>query len=174
MDIKHYKKESNQSLKILFFSDWRIQPLEWIEDILKDNNPVDIIVYSGDDVARFNNGDINYFERLSKYSVYGVAAILGNDCSKDDDRCITGNNVENIYTRGKNVNGYGFVGIQGGIVHNGINNIGSTFVEDKDVQSYLKRQIKKLGLPFSKIIIVSHTPPKGMILSSFLCKFFIF
>ncbi|MHB1665772.1 MAG: ribonuclease H-like domain-containing protein [bacterium] len=159
IDIKNYKKEVNQPLRIVFFSDWRIQPLEWIEDILQDNNPIDLIVYGGDDVARFGDCGINWFERLSKYSIQGVVAILGNDCEEYHAQYITGHNVKNIYIQGKKIEEYGFIGIQGGIIHNGINNIGYTFMKDKDVQRHLKQQITTLGLLYSKTIIVSHTPP---------------
>ncbi|BCL79668.1 hypothetical protein ccbrp13_21330 [Ktedonobacteria bacterium brp13] len=40
-------------LRIFFFSDWRIQSLELAEKLIQSIAPVDIIVYGGDDVARF-------------------------------------------------------------------------------------------------------------------------
>ncbi len=40
-------------LRIFFFSDWRIQSLELVEDLIQSITPVDVIVYGGDDVARF-------------------------------------------------------------------------------------------------------------------------
>src|SRR5713101_1829615 len=40
-------------LRIFFFSDWRIQPLELAEELIRSVAPVDVIVYGGDDVARF-------------------------------------------------------------------------------------------------------------------------
>src|SRR5260370_21179746 len=43
----------DRPLRIFFFSDWRIQPLELAEDLIRSAAPVDIIVYGGDDVARF-------------------------------------------------------------------------------------------------------------------------
>jgi Icc-related predicted phosphoesterase/uncharacterized protein YprB with RNaseH-like and TPR domain len=40
-------------LRIFFFSDWRIQSLELAEELIRSVAPVDIIIYGGDDVARF-------------------------------------------------------------------------------------------------------------------------
>ena len=40
-------------LRIFFFSDWRIQSLELAEELIQSVAPVDVIVYGGDDVARF-------------------------------------------------------------------------------------------------------------------------
>ncbi len=40
-------------MRILFFSDWRIQPMEWIDRMLDESGDVDFIVYGGDDTRRF-------------------------------------------------------------------------------------------------------------------------
>jgi Icc-related predicted phosphoesterase/uncharacterized protein YprB with RNaseH-like and TPR domain len=40
-------------LRIFFFSDWRIQSLALAEELIQSVAPVDVIVYGGDDVARF-------------------------------------------------------------------------------------------------------------------------
>jgi Icc-related predicted phosphoesterase/uncharacterized protein YprB with RNaseH-like and TPR domain len=39
--------------RIFFFSDWRLQPLDLIEDMLRSVAPVDLVVYGGDDTDRF-------------------------------------------------------------------------------------------------------------------------
>jgi Icc-related predicted phosphoesterase len=43
----------DKALRILFFSDWRIQSLELAEVLIQSVAPLDVIVYGGDDVARF-------------------------------------------------------------------------------------------------------------------------
>jgi Icc-related predicted phosphoesterase/uncharacterized protein YprB with RNaseH-like and TPR domain len=43
----------DKALRILFFSDWRIQSLELAEALIQSVAPLDVIVYGGDDVARF-------------------------------------------------------------------------------------------------------------------------
>lgn len=45
-------------MRILFFSDWRVQPMDWIDRIIEEAQPVDVILYGGDDTARF--GSKNY------------------------------------------------------------------------------------------------------------------
>lgn len=40
-------------MRIFFFSDWRIQSLDLAEELIQSVAPVDVIVYGGDDVARF-------------------------------------------------------------------------------------------------------------------------
>lgn len=40
-------------MRILFFSDWRIQPMEWIDRMLDEAGDIDFIVYGGDDTRRF-------------------------------------------------------------------------------------------------------------------------
>ncbi len=40
-------------LRIFFFSDWRVQSLELAEELIQSVAPVDVIVYGGDDLARF-------------------------------------------------------------------------------------------------------------------------
>ncbi len=43
----------SRPLRIFFFSDWRIQPLDLAEELIQSVAPVDVIVYGGDDIARF-------------------------------------------------------------------------------------------------------------------------
>src|SRR6266851_2155092 len=43
----------SRPLRIFFFSDWRIQSLDLAEELIQSVAPVDVIVYGGDDVARF-------------------------------------------------------------------------------------------------------------------------
>lgn len=41
------------AIRLLFFSDWRIQPLELAESMVRSAGQVDAILYGGDDVVRF-------------------------------------------------------------------------------------------------------------------------
>ncbi len=40
-------------MRILFFSDWRLQPMEWVDRLIDEAEPVDVILYGGDDTGRF-------------------------------------------------------------------------------------------------------------------------
>ena len=47
------KIKDSKGLRLLYFSDWRIQPIELIANVLDKIEPVDLIVYGGDDTDRF-------------------------------------------------------------------------------------------------------------------------
>jgi Icc-related predicted phosphoesterase/uncharacterized protein YprB with RNaseH-like and TPR domain len=40
-------------LRLFFFSDWRLQPLELVDALLEAAGPIDLVLYGGDDVCRF-------------------------------------------------------------------------------------------------------------------------
>lgn len=42
-------------MRILAFSDWRVQPMDVLFEIIKDIDNVDAVVYAGDDLDRFDN-----------------------------------------------------------------------------------------------------------------------
>ena len=78
-------------LKILAFSDYRVQNIELlIEFLQKMRTKPDLILYGGDDVDRFveykrelktDKRKIirNYFEEIATYSKLGLCAVNGND-----------------------------------------------------------------------------------------------
>ena len=95
-------------LKILAFSDYRVQNIELVIDFLqKMKNKPDLILYGGDDVDRFveykrdpktgKRGKIirNYFEEIATYSKSGLCTVIGND-DLPNNRYIIGKNVNNI------------------------------------------------------------------------------
>jgi Predicted phosphoesterases, related to the Icc protein len=53
-------------MKILAFSDWRIQPFEMITDIVTDHKP-DVILYAGDDLDRFVRLDKSLLLKTSSH-----------------------------------------------------------------------------------------------------------
>lgn len=55
-------------MKILAISDWRIQPLEWIMDIVEENKP-DVILYAGDDLERFIGIDESFFIKTENFFI---------------------------------------------------------------------------------------------------------
>jgi hypothetical protein len=42
-------------MRIVAFSDWRVQPIDVLFEIIKDIDNVDVVVYAGDDLDRFDN-----------------------------------------------------------------------------------------------------------------------
>lgn len=47
------RRRYQQQLRVFFFSDWRSQSLGMLHRLLDEAGPVDLILYGGDDVARF-------------------------------------------------------------------------------------------------------------------------
>lgn len=72
-------------MRILCFSDWRVQEIEAIFDFIKyyktkSGKNIDLIVYAGDDIERFETNSINYFSELAKLTTKGkILAVIGND-----------------------------------------------------------------------------------------------
>jgi len=159
-------------MKILAFSDWRIQSIEKLVEYLKRmNEKPDLIVYAGDDIGRFNkipkeripkhlrklylNTSIskNYFEEIARFSKYGLFAVAGNDDLPFVRYAINGKNVYNVYEKPRIVSNYVFIGLEGATKPPGI-----LLYSEEQVWDYLNRFADKIPQD-KKIIIISHTPP---------------
>lgn len=83
------------SMRILAFSDWRVQKISDIFSFVQDlEDPVDFILYGGDDIGRFEEEGVNYFTELSKYTKQGkVLSVVGNDDFPDVKRILKSKNV---------------------------------------------------------------------------------
>ena len=68
-------------LRLIAFSDWRVQRISDVFNFIKDlDEPVDFILYGGDDVDRFEEEGVNYFTELSEYARQKKClAVIGND-----------------------------------------------------------------------------------------------
>ena len=71
--------ESNV-LRIVAFSDYRVQDICLLVDFIKGLQPrPNLILYAGDDVERFHSEKGNFFEQLAMLATHGLCAVLGND-----------------------------------------------------------------------------------------------
>ncbi len=273
---------SRDALRIFFFSDWRIQPIEWVEAMLADAEPIDLIVYGGDDLDRFRPplaapGEVRaaltaftttafrarvrrkeatpdevsalmrrrygflhgrdetkppwkalaatadelawsgwegdpvelldaavrvcgrrpphdltlselprtvedalrllysdyedtQFERLARHARCGVVGIAGNDSLPTHKRVLRSSHVTDLHERPVNVDGWGFVGIEGGITSRqphddpaARNAIGFILHTENVVARHLTRQIDSLDVASERLVIVTHTPPRGVL-----------
>src|SRR5205085_8766846 len=59
-----------KSLRILTFSDYRVQSITELVEFVAGRKP-DLILYCGDDVDRFHDHGRNYFEELAALAKYG-------------------------------------------------------------------------------------------------------
>lgn len=158
-------------MKILAFSDWRIQNIEKLIEYVKElSKKPDFIIYAGDDIGRFNKipekeipeqfkkiyansfPNKNYFEELAKHSKHGLLAVAGNDEPPFIVNAICGKNVFNIYSKPSVFEDCVFVGIEGSTKSRGI-----LLHSEKEVWDKLDITLKEN--PNKKMIIVSHTPP---------------
>jgi len=67
-------------MKVLAVSDWRVQDINLLYEVLDSRDDIDSIVYAGDDLDRFHDGDTNHLAELGAATTTGnVFAVRGND-----------------------------------------------------------------------------------------------
>ena len=158
-------------LKILAFSDYRVQDIELlIKFIQKMEIKPDLILYGGDDVNRFveykrnlktgKRGKIlrNYFEEIASYSKLGLCAVIGND-DYPNHKYIIGKNVNNVQDSPFIFGNYIVIGIEGYVENTTDEGIGYHKFNETTLKKYLET-IKQKNKN-KKIIILSHSPPKN-------------
>lgn len=136
---------SAQSLRVLAFSDCRVQDLDaiisWI--VGRPEKP-DLIIYAGDDVRRFvPDPKTNYFEQLAALSTHGIVAVVGNDDLPEYRNLIGGHKVYEIHSRPVTIGRFLVVGVEGApILENGIG-LGPTSHAESEISDHLHRCIPK-------------------------------
>ncbi|WP_456321241.1 ribonuclease H-like domain-containing protein [Palaeococcus sp. (in: euryarchaeotes)] len=146
-------------MKIVAFSDWRVQNIgKFIEYLSTLKQKPDIIVYAGDDISRFNgNTSKNYFEKFAKLSKYGLVAVAGNDDIRSVRSLIKGKDVYNLHDIPLILDDYAFIGLEGATKPPGI-----LLHSESYVKKHLNKKLKEIPKD-KKIIVVSHTPPYGIL-----------
>jgi Icc-related predicted phosphoesterase/uncharacterized protein YprB with RNaseH-like and TPR domain len=156
-------------MKILAFSDWRVQRIDSLVEYVKnlDYTP-DLIIYAGDDVDRFNsatlgiatcnvgNSEINYFEKLAELSEYGLCAVIGNDDPEIMRILIRGKNVFEVENAPKIFGDVAICGLGGASTSPAMYKY-----SEEEARGILNKNKKKFGS--KKIILVSHAPPYGIL-----------
>lgn len=149
-------------MKILAFSDWRVQSIgELIKYIRSLNKKPDLIIYAGDDIHRFNTasetgGSNNHFEEIAQLSKYGLLAVAGNADPPSTTFAICGRNVRNVHKEPFIIGEYAFIGLEGATKGPGF-----LLYSEEEVESHLNCKLSEV--PNRKLIIVSHTPPYGIL-----------
>lgn len=149
-------RTSLQSLRILSFSDCRIQNIPNFINWIASQTPYDLIIYAGDDIIRFRpSSAINYFEQLASRAKFGLAAIIGNDDKPNNSRrLISGKNVHEVHSRPLVIGNFYFIGSEGAS-----GRIGQTLYTEKQIAKHLKSMIPNKTK--KTVIIISHVPPHG-------------
>jgi Icc-related predicted phosphoesterase/uncharacterized protein YprB with RNaseH-like and TPR domain len=172
------KPWQSESLRIAVFSDYRVQDIPLLLEFLKSlNPPPDLLLYAGDDVERFQEGERNFFEELAATATHGLCAVVGNDSavpSTDSDKrvrifdevmgtraFIKGKNVHNVHCEPVLIGKYAVVGIEGSPLDDRFGALGTVVYPEVFIARHL--QLAAKAVKGKNLIVVSHTPPRGVL-----------
>jgi Icc-related predicted phosphoesterase/uncharacterized protein YprB with RNaseH-like and TPR domain len=145
-------------MRLLAFSDWRVQEISDVLDFARNlKKPVDFILYAGDDVERFSEGQNNYFEELSAYARQKkVLGVIGNDDLPYAKRVLAGRYVHDLHEGPFFFEDLAFIGIEGCTS-------GPAIVKysEAEVRKHLQEQLAQIKE--KKLVVLSHTPPHGVL-----------
>lgn len=163
-------------LRILAFSDYRVHDINLLLNLVKKSvEKPSIILYAGDDIARFvfipegplkhlytyvyreTVGEYNYFEELAREASYGLGAVRGNDDHIRTSEYIKGEKVYNLQFTWLKVGSYLIIRLEDAPAEYGT----STYAE-ADYRLRLELAKSLLGKK-DKLIVVSHAPPHGIL-----------
>jgi Icc-related predicted phosphoesterase len=157
-------------MRILTFSDWRVQELDLPFRILERlDQPVDLILYAGDDINRFVDDGENVFSQLAAETRLGkVLAVRGNDdfpvsgtILEDafplEEDVLEGQGVHDLHQEPYIEGEYVFLGLEGAIE----GGPGLTLHSEEDIDEHLREQYS--GYEDKIPVVVSHVPPNGIL-----------
>lgn len=144
---------------MIAFSDCRVQSLAQILRWISARVPrPDLILYAGDDIARFRpNSSTNYFELLAAHARLGLCAVAGNDDDPETRELIAGRDVHAVHSTPYEADGWLVVGLEGSQAPG----IGPLQHSSRAITAHLKHSLANSGK--KPIIILSHSPPKGCV-----------
>ncbi len=153
------------SLRAIAFSDWRVQDIGASIRFIKAQKKPDLILYAGDDIRRFRPARKNHFEEIAKLSRFGLCVVAGNDDPAETRQLITGQNVYPVHSCALVLGHFAIVGVDGAPLSNELGpnyNIGRLLYPEHVLALQMKRW-KTRDFRHKKLIIVSHTPPYGVL-----------
>ena len=143
-------------LRLLCFSDWRVQKLEEVYKFLDTlNEKPDFILYAGDDLHRFQEEGVNHFSELAQYTKQQrVFAVAGNDDFVEVKTVLRAENVHDLHHSECVFNDFAFLGSEGSTFGPGL----LKYTEEQ-VKKHLSKQMT--AAKGKAIIVLSHAPPHG-------------
>lgn len=157
---------SGSSLRIVAFSDWRVQDIrELIRFIKAQKKRPDLILYAGDNVKRFRPAGRNLFQQIGKLSANGLCAVAGNDDPPACRDLIAGQHVYAVHSCALVLGRFAVVGAEGApLFQNDTEhrNMGHLLYPERVLALQMKRW-RTSALANKKLIIVSHAPPFGVL-----------
>jgi len=171
------KPLDSEALRIVAFSDYRVQDVSLLLDFAKELHPrPNLILYAGDDVERFHTQSENLFEHLAATSTHGLCAVLGNDPPQEDEessnkdvyvvpdtralrRFIRGAGVYNVHETPLIIGDYAVIGSEGAPIDERLGRMGVVIYSEASIARHLRLAAK--SAKGKRLILVSHAPPRG-------------
>jgi len=150
-------RKTISGIRVLAFSDWRVQNIDDVFQFIVGIEPVDFILYAGDDIGRFEDEGLNFFSELSRYTRSGqVLAVIGNDDVYVQKRVLKGKGIHDLYDQSFIYHNFAFIGLESATS-------GPALFKhtEKDFEEHLKHQVKETH--GKRLVILSHTPPYGVL-----------
>jgi Icc-related predicted phosphoesterase/uncharacterized protein YprB with RNaseH-like and TPR domain len=150
---------ASSTFRAFALSDWRVQDISDSVLFLEQNEPVDLVIYAGDDIERFRyEGEGDWFSKLASHTKTGhVLAVVGNDDDYEESKLVLKmQGVCDLYDRSFVFGEYAFIGLESSTSGPAV--FSHT---ESDFQNQLEMQQSKLK--GKKLIVVSHTPPHGVL-----------
>lgn len=157
-------------LRLVAFSDYGVQDIGLlIEELSKLAPPADLVLYGGDDIARFRPSEShNLFEDIARCSRHGLCAVVGNNEQPTVRGCLSGNSVFNVHAAPVILGDHGVLGVEGEpsrghsyVFQDGKFLLNEVMHSEGEISRHLALQKGAVGQ--KTLIIVSHTPPAGVL-----------
>ncbi len=143
-------------MRLMCFSDWRVQPIEGIYRFLGTLDPKpDVILYAGDDIHRFQRDGINHFSELARFSnQHYTLAVAGNDDDELFKAVFRAEYVHDLHESPVAIGDFAFLGSEG-------STSGPAVIKhtEEEVKNQLCEQLN--AVKGKTIIVLSHAPPYG-------------
>jgi len=147
----------DQPFRIVALADWRVQSYDDLVFYLDQHPNPDLIIYGGDDLERLCNYGI---EKIANRSRYGLVGVAGNDDYVPFSDI--GEDFPNVYDLHESpivIGDIGFLGVEGATIKPG-----PIIYTETEISDHLNKQLAKLmEHNCAKYVIVSHTPPHGIL-----------
>lgn len=153
------------SLRVVAFSDWRVQDIGALIRFIRAQKKPDLILYAGDDIRRFRPARKNHFKEIAKLSRFGLCAVAGNDDPADTRKLITGRNVYPVHSCALVLGPFAILGADGAPLSKELGpnyNLGHLLYPERVLALHMGRWNAR-EFQQKKLIIVSHTPPYGVL-----------
>jgi Icc-related predicted phosphoesterase/uncharacterized protein YprB with RNaseH-like and TPR domain len=136
-------------------------PSAVLRKIRRYPDPIDAILYAGDGLHKFNQGNINYLEALAEEAEFGLFIVAGNDDPPNKQLFIDGENVYDVHERPVIIGDFAIVGQEG--IENRKDRVAAGMItyEKDQIERHLRRVLE--SLQNKKVILLSHMPPVGIL-----------